>query len=175
MKLFVNILLFFLFITINLSQLNTTEQNIVDLSQESSQLKEIEVVDIIPSEQSVIIVCTDKAEFSKFYLDSPPRVVVDIKNSLLKFGKEEIIVDSKYIKKVRTRQFKTEPQKVVRVVLDLVKKLPYKVEVDNNNNILVSVISPTMKVVNQKNNEIEKTQQESQSQSDIESKVDGEA
>jgi len=107
-----------------------------------------ELVDIIPYQSSVTVVCVSPPEFSKFYLDSPPRVVVDIKNCELKFDKEVVPVESKYIQRIRVRQFKTEPVKIVRVVLDLYKKQNYEVKSETNNLVVNILIQrPKLQVV----------------------------
>jgi len=99
-----------------------------------------ELVNIVPYQSSVTIVCSLQPEFNKFYLDSPPRVAVDVKNCELKFDKEVISVENKYIQRVRVKQFKTEPVKIVRVVLDLYKKQNYEVKVDSNNLVINLII-----------------------------------
>ena len=99
-----------------------------------------ELTNIIPYQSSVTVICLAKPEYNKFYLNNPPRIVVDFKNCILKFDKEVIPVGSEYIQRVRVRQFKTEPEKVVRVVLDIYKKYNYEVKIDDNNltvNLLV--------------------------------------
>jgi len=95
-----------------------------------------ELTNIIPYQSSVTVVCLAKPEYNKFYLDNPPRIVVDFKNCILKFDKEVIPVGSEYIQRVRVRQFKTEPEKVVRVVLDIYKKHNYEIKIDDNNLIV---------------------------------------
>ncbi|MEM4368537.1 MAG: AMIN domain-containing protein, partial [Candidatus Anstonellales archaeon] len=155
MKIFANIVILFFSICIcNGIETSLDESTSATTTQQQNLKQGVEVKEVVASDKSVKVICSAKPEFSKFYLDSPPRVVVDIKDSILKFEKEEVIVDSSYIKKVRIRQFKTEPQKIVRVVLDLVKKSPYKVEVDNSD-IIISVLSSSMKVVQKETSESE--------------------
>lgn len=154
MKIFANIVILFFSICIcNGIETSLDESSSATTAQQQNFKQEVEVKEVVvASDKNVKVICSAKPEFSKFYLDSPPRVVVDIKDSILKFEKEEVIVDSSYIKKVRIRQFKTEPQKIVRVVLDLVKKSPYKVEVDNSD-IIISILSSSMKVVQKETSE----------------------
>lgn len=162
------LLVFTLFFILTVSKGNSQTDNLT-LSQKEALQEITEVTDIIVSEQLVTVVCSTVPKFSKFYLDSPPRVVVDIKG-ILKFEKEEVLVTSSYIKRVRVKQFKTEPEKVVRVVLDLIKKYPYKVETKNHN-ILVSVIPPVMKVVKQESPSQQKFKQEIPSEEEVSSQV----
>jgi len=109
--------------------------------------QDYELVNIIPYQSSVTVVCSSQPSYNKFYLDNPPRVVVDFKNCVLKFDKEVIPVESSYIQRVRVRQFKTEPIKIVRVVLDLYKKYDYEVKTDSNNLVINLVVQkPKLKV-----------------------------
>jgi type IV pilus assembly protein PilQ len=106
-----------------------------------------ELVNIIPYQSSVTVVCSSQPSYNKFYLDNPPRVVVDFKNCVLKFDKEVISVESSNIQRVRVKQFKTEPIKIVRVVLDLYKKYDYEVKTDSNNLVINLVVQkPKLKV-----------------------------
>jgi len=106
-----------------------------------------ELVNIIPYQSSVTVMCSLQPSYNKFYLDNPPRVVVDFKNCVLKFDKEVISVESSYIQRVRVKQFKTEPIKIVRVVLDLYKKYDYEIKTDSNNLVINLVVQkPKLKV-----------------------------
>jgi type IV pilus assembly protein PilQ len=109
--------------------------------------QDYELVNIIPYQSSVTVVCSSQPSYNKFYLDNPPRVAVDFKNCVLKFDKEVISVESSYIQRVRVKQFKTEPIKIVRVVLDLYKKYDYEVKTDSNNLVINLVVQkPKLKV-----------------------------
>jgi len=109
--------------------------------------QDYELVNIIPYQSSVTVVCSLQPSYNKFYLDKPPRVVVDFKNCVLKFDKEVIPVESSHIQRVRVKQFKTEPIKIVRVVLDLYKKYDYEVKTDSNNLVINLVVQkPKLKV-----------------------------
>ncbi len=115
-------------------------------SQNTIQQNDInEVTDIFVYQTSVTIICTQQVPYNKFYLDSPPRIVVDIKNSTLKLNKEIIPSDSKYIKQVRVKQFKTEPEKIVRVVADLYKRQYYETQTQENN-IILSLLLPKLQL-----------------------------
>jgi type IV pilus assembly protein PilQ len=106
-----------------------------------------ELVNIIPYQSSVTVMCSSQPSYNKFYLDNPPRVVVDFKNCVLKFDKEVISVESSYIQRVRVKQFKTEPIKIVRVVLDLYKKYDYEIKTDSNNLVINLVVQkPKLKI-----------------------------
>ncbi len=107
-----------------------------------------EIIDIVIYQDSVTVVSNQQPLYEKFYLDSPPRIVVDFKNSVLKLDKEVIPSESKYIKQVRVRQFKTEPEKVVRVVVDLYKKQGYEVK-SLDNNVIINLLLPKLQIQKQ--------------------------
>jgi type IV pilus secretin PilQ/predicted competence protein len=109
--------------------------------------QDYELVNIIPYQSSVTVMCSLQPSYNKFYLDNPPRVAVDFKNCVLKFDKEVISVESSYIQRVRVKQFKTEPIKIVRVVLDLYKKYDYEIKTDSTNLVINLVVQkPKLKV-----------------------------
>lgn len=99
------------------------------------------LTDVEVYESSVVVRCEQVPSFTKFFLDTPPRVVIDIANCDLKFDKETVQVGSNYIQKVRLNQFKKQPKKVVRVVADLTKKFDYEVTTDNNL-LIISLTEP---------------------------------
>jgi|CXWL01.1.fsa_nt_gi type IV pilus assembly protein PilQ len=57
--------------------------------------------------------------YSTFVLDSPPRFVIDLKGVTNASGSSVVPVSSAYVERVRVAQFKTSPEAVSRVVLDL--------------------------------------------------------
>jgi len=102
-----------------------------------------ELRDIIGKDNFVEVIFSLKPDFEKFTLSNPPRIVVDVKNCVLKFDKEEVSVNNEYIKKIRIGQFKKEPQKVIRVVLDLVKRRNYEITTEENK---IKILLSTKKV-----------------------------
>jgi len=88
-----------------------------------------------PAEFQNILVYTNKVviqldkeiqDYNTFVLPKPPRIIIELPNTVHKF-KEKIITvkGSDIVNKVRTSQFKKKP-KVVRVVLDLAESTEYK-------------------------------------------------
>lgn len=116
-------------------------------TQQEQTVNELVDITVDTEKNLVTITCKDLPQFNKFYLDSPPRIVVDVKNCVLKFDKEMLpVAESKYIQRVRVRQFKTQPEKVVRVVVDLFKKCPYEVKTVEENKITVSLSVPKLQL-----------------------------
>ncbi|MCX7941334.1 MAG: AMIN domain-containing protein [Endomicrobia bacterium] len=109
-----------------------------------SQTTENNLTSVEVYESSVVIICSQKPVFTNFFLELPPRIVVDIKNCELKLDKESLPGKGEYIQRVRINQFKKLPQKVARVVLDLMKKQNY--EVSSENNIILVKLSETKSV-----------------------------
>lgn len=108
----------------------------VKIYSQTNNLTNIEVY-----ESSVVVRCDQRPTFTRFFLDTPPRVVVDIENCELKFDKEVIPGVGKYIQRVRVNRFQKQPKKIVRVVADLTRKLDYSVSVSENL-LLISLTEP---------------------------------
>ncbi len=117
-------------------------QTLKSYTQEVQKTDYNELKDIVVNKEFIEIVFSMRPDFEKFTLDNPPRIVADVKNCILSFDKEEVIVSNEYIKKIRVAQFKKEPQKVVRVVLDLVKRQDYEITTEENK---LKILFPTKK------------------------------
>ena len=85
----------------------------------------------------VTLVCDGVAEFTHQIVEAtankPYRIVVDVKNAvpgLPQFAFKNLPSGS--IKQIRTSQFSTDPEKVVRIVFDVAGTLTYKVKGDGN-------------------------------------------
>lgn len=138
--LFINIILimsipYFIFAQQELqSELSQQEIKVVEQkTQEIQEESNNELIDIIVEEKTIKIICSGEPKVEKFTLKNPPRIVIDIKNCILKFDKEEVDVGKENIKKIRVKQFKTDPEKIVRVVLDLVQQKDYQISFENKN------------------------------------------
>ena len=85
----------------------------------------------------VTLVCDGVTEFTHQIVEAaankPYRIVVDVKNAVP--GLPQIAfknLPSGSIKQIRTSQFSTDPEKVVRIVFDVAGALTYKVKGDGN-------------------------------------------
>jgi hypothetical protein len=63
-----------------------------------------------------------------FVLSDPLRLVVDFENAATDLGQVSIPTGGGLVARVRSAQLRVDPTPVVRVVLDLLKPLPYRVE-----------------------------------------------
>ncbi|MEK6654098.1 MAG: AMIN domain-containing protein, partial [Thermodesulfobacteriota bacterium] len=78
------------------------------------------------SSESVYITTDKPVRYKAFTMSDPPRLIVELDDSRLK-TLEEIPVNSVFIRKVRTGQFKTSPVSVSRIVLELTQKAVYDI------------------------------------------------
>jgi len=121
-KVFCWITILFLFNNI-FAQETKISQTVLD-----NELSEIKVENEI-----VILKFNSKPQTTDFYLDSPPRIVVDVKNcSLNKSVIGQKISENQFVNKIRTSQFETKPTKIVRIVIDLVDKANYELVTEDN-------------------------------------------
>jgi hypothetical protein len=63
-----------------------------------------------------------------FTLQDPPRLVVDFDNVVTSLGRFTLAVGGRVLERIRASQFRPAPHPVVRIVLDLRRLVPYRVE-----------------------------------------------
>ena len=78
------------------------------------------------SSESVYITTDKPVKYKAFMTNQPSALVVELNDARLK-TLQEIPVNGVFIRKVSTRQFKTSPTGVSRVVLELTKKAVYEI------------------------------------------------
>lgn len=89
------------------------------------------------------IFAQDKIEFNHFILaasnDRPNRIVVDLEDAIHKLSKYNFPdLPQGTVKAIRTSQYKTQPQKITRIVLDLKEPVVYKVvDQDKENRVIL--------------------------------------
>ncbi len=66
---------------------------------------------------------TGLTKYRKFYLTDPDRLVVDLLGAGCSFNRKNILVNDGLVKRVRISRFQNQDPKIVRVVLDLNKKV----------------------------------------------------
>ncbi len=104
------------------------------------EVEEIEVREL-PKETQVIIIPTGRVVYSSFELKDPPRLVIDIPDTILKWEKKEMEIEKGAIHRIRCGQFQEEPP-ISRVVIDFkVPGVEYRVGREGNK-ILVSIAKP---------------------------------
>ncbi len=104
------------------------------------EVEEIEVREL-PKETQVIIIPTGRVVYSSFELKDPPRLVIDIPDTILKWEKKEMKVEKGAIQRIRCGQFQEEPP-ISRVVIDFKEPgVEYRVGREEDK-ILVSIAKP---------------------------------
>ena len=78
------------------------------------------------SSESVYITTDKPVKYRAFTMSDPPKLIVERDDARLK-TLEEIPVNSVFIRRVRTGQFKTSPVSVSRIVLELTQKAVYDI------------------------------------------------
>lgn len=107
---------------------NNVMENQKSTESNSDKKNSNELTGIDVQKGIVILNFTKKPLLTSFYLSSPERVVVDIKEcSVEKDSFTKKVSDDLVVEKVRVSQFESKPSKVVRVVIDLKKKVSYEV------------------------------------------------
>jgi len=91
------------------------------------QVMGVEVAEVGPK-SATIVIKTDRAveSYESFALKDPPRLVVDIPNAV--HAAPKTVPARGPITEIRSSQYKSQPVKVVRIVLDLASALPYQVQ-----------------------------------------------
>jgi type IV pilus assembly protein PilQ len=87
----------------------------------------VEVAEVGPK-SATIVINTDRAveSYESFALKDPPRLVVDIPNAV--HAAPKTVAPRGPITDIRSSQYKSQPVKVVRIVLDMASALPYQVQ-----------------------------------------------
>jgi type IV pilus secretin PilQ/predicted competence protein len=100
-------------------------------------ITEATVKSVRVSSESVYIRTDKPVKYKVFMISNPPKIVLDLMNTRLK-TLEEIPARGTFLKRVRTGQYKTEPQSISRIVLELSQKIAYDV-VKKGNDIMIVV------------------------------------
>jgi len=77
---------------------------------------------------TVRLVADGPVEFESFVLDGPDRLVVDLKGVISRLDSPRQAVDAAGVVRVRTAQHQLEPFPVTRVVFDLDRPVPYRID-----------------------------------------------
>ncbi len=100
-------------------------------------INEATVKSVRVSAESVYIRTDRPVEYKAFMVSNPPKIVIDLMNTRLK-TLEEIPARGTFLRRVRTGQYKTVPQSISRIVLELSQKIAYDV-VKKGNDIMIVV------------------------------------
>jgi type IV pilus assembly protein PilQ len=83
------------------------------------------------------------AAYRVFSLSKPPRLVVELSDTIHAGSPYEASVDDGILKRIRSAQFKSAPEKVTRVVLDMTRLVPFEA-VQEGNDLLVRLTPQTL-------------------------------
>lgn len=86
--------------------------------------------------KSVRVELDRPAEYRVFALSQPPRLVIELPRTVHGPKPYEAAVNDDTLKRIRSSQFKTSPEMVTRVVLDLPRMVPYRALKDGNGVVL---------------------------------------
>ncbi|MFQ5881723.1 MAG: type IV pilus secretin PilQ [Candidatus Methylomirabilales bacterium] len=94
-----------------------------------NRVTRVELLDVRPTSATVVIE-TDQVvgSYESFSLPDPPRLVIDIPDAV--HAVSTVGAAQGPVRDIRASQYKTGPQQVVRIVLDLASSLPYQVQSD---------------------------------------------
>ncbi|MFC1501614.1 AMIN domain-containing protein [Elusimicrobiota bacterium] len=87
-------------------------------------------------EDSLLLILSGNPEYNIFALSKPERLVIDFSNTEYAIKKGIIPVSNPFVEKVRGSQFKKDPVKVTRMVIDL-KKSGIDYEVTKEDEVII--------------------------------------
>jgi type IV pilus assembly protein PilQ len=119
-------------------QEDTTVQE--QIGQEAEQIEEISPATVVSKvlvrrvENDVVIsiLGDGKLSYKSFILDDPQRLIVDIKDTRNDISPSVIPVDADQLQRIRTSQYKVEPEMISRVVFDLNYLAKFQMVAENN-------------------------------------------
>jgi type IV pilus secretin PilQ/predicted competence protein len=103
---------------INESQENSTAQKQTEEIKPATVVSKI-IIKKIENDVVISILGDGKLSYKSFILDNPDRLIVDIKDTRNEVSPPVIPVDADQLQRVRTSQYKAEPEMISRVVFDL--------------------------------------------------------
>ncbi len=95
-------------------------------------------VAVEPAESEVLVKLTGtrSPDFTSFALHEPHRVVLDWAGSTVDGARDEQSFDSGLVRRISTRQFNSESEKISRITIELVQQTTYRVETDGHRVVL---------------------------------------
>jgi type IV pilus secretin PilQ/predicted competence protein len=100
------------------SQENSTAKKQTEEIEPATVVSKI-IVKKVENDVVISILGDGKLSYKSFVLDNPDRLIVDIKDTRNEVSPPVIPVDADQLQRVRTSQYKVEPEMVSRVVFDL--------------------------------------------------------
>jgi type IV pilus assembly protein PilQ len=105
------------------SELVSQEEN---PAPEWKELTDVKVQKISETRSNIIISITGPIKYYCFKITNPPRLVVEMTNTVHNWKQKELEVGDSLLKRIRSGQYQNEPVKIARVVLDLERPVEYE-------------------------------------------------
>lgn len=93
---------------------------------EWEELTNVKVQKISETKSNIIIATTGPIKYHCFKITNPPRLVVEMTNTVHNWKQKELEVGNFLLKRIRSGQYQNEPIKITRVVLDLERPVDYE-------------------------------------------------
>ncbi len=93
---------------------------------EWKELTDVKVQKISETKSNIIITTTGPIKYHCFKITNPPRLVVEMTNTVHNWKQKELEVGNFLLKRIRSGQYQNEPIKITRVVLDLKRPVDYE-------------------------------------------------
>jgi len=93
---------------------------------EWEELTNVKVQKISETKSNIIITTTGPIKYHCFKITKPPRLVVEMTNTVHNWKQKELEVGNFLLKRIRSGQYQNEPVKIARVVLDLERSVEYE-------------------------------------------------
>ncbi len=93
---------------------------------EWEELTNVKVQKLTKAKANIIISTTGPVKYHCFKITNPPRLVVEMTNTVHNWKEKELEVGDSLLKRIRSGQYQNEPIKITRVVLDLERPVDYE-------------------------------------------------
>jgi len=93
---------------------------------EWQELTNVKVQKLSETKSNIIISTTGPVKYHCFKITNPPRLVVEMTNTVHNWKQKELEVGGLLLKRIRSGQYQNEPVKIARVVLDLARPVDYE-------------------------------------------------
>jgi len=90
------------------------------------ELTDVKVQKVSEAKLNIIIAITGPIKYHCFKITNPPRLVVEMTNTVHNWKEKELEVGDFLVKRIRSGQYQNEPVKITRIVLDLAKPVDYE-------------------------------------------------
>ncbi len=127
---------------------------------EWKELTDVKVQKISETKSNIIITTTGPIKYHCFKITNPPRLVVEMTNTVHNWKQKELEIGNFLLKRIRSGQYQNEPIKITRVVLDLQRPVDYESTATEKQIILTIFGKGTIKKVEKEVPKIVKVERE---------------